>query len=157
MDMPALQQLPSTYFLDLRLMDDHGKMIENNFYWLSTKPDIPDFENTTWYWTPNKQHADFSALNSMPRTEIKYNYSINEGSDEVSFEVEVDNSTDKIAFFIEFMLVDEKTGEPVLPVFWSDNYISLLPGEQRVLTGTADTSRLKDTKELKIVMQGLNF
>lgn len=157
LNIPELEGLTSTYFLDLRLADQQGGVIENNFYWLSTVPDIPDFEKTTWYWTPNKQHADFSALNSMPKTEVTYSYSINHDANEVSFEVEAHNPTDKIAFFIDFMLVDEKTGEPVLPVFWSDNYISLLPGEQRTLTGTADTHHLENTKGLKIVMQGFNL
>lgn len=157
LDMPELKGLSSTYFLDLRLVDDKGSLIENNFYWLSTVPDIPDFEKTTWYWTPSKQHADFSALDSMPKTEVTYTPSILHTPDEVSFEVKVHNPTDKIAFFIEFMLVEEKTGEPVLPVFWSDNYISLLPGEERTLTGTADGRGLSDTKGLKIVMQGFNL
>lgn len=157
LDMPELKGLSSTYFLDLRLMDDKEKLIENNFYWLSTVADIPDFENTTWYWTPNKQHADFSALDSMPKTTIEYNNSISDGEGKVSFEVVAHNPTDKIAFFIDFMLVDEKTGEPVLPVFWSDNYISLLPGEKRTLTGTADGRGLSDTKGLKIMMQGFNL
>ncbi|MDI9604793.1 MAG: glycoside hydrolase family 2 TIM barrel-domain containing protein, partial [Bacteroidota bacterium] len=157
LNIPELEGLTSTYFLDLRLADQQGGVIENNFYWLSTVPDIPDFEKTTWYWTPNKQHADFSALNSMPKTEVTYSYSINHDANEVSFEVEAHNPTDKMAFFIDFMLVDEKTGEPVLPVFWSDNYISLLPGEQRTLTGTADTHHLENTKGWKIVMQGVNL
>lgn len=157
LDIPELQDVTSTYFLDLRLTDHQGETIENNFYWLSTVPDIPDFEKTTWYWTPNKQHADFSALDSMPKTEVKYTYSVSNNTNGVGFEVKVHNPTDKIAFFIEFMLVDEKTGEPVLPVFWSDNYISLLPGEQRTLTGTADIHRSKDTKGLKVVTQGFNL
>jgi len=29
---------------------------------------------------------------------------------------------------------DADTGEEVLPVFWSDNYLALLPGESRLLT-----------------------
>lgn len=157
LDMPELQDLSSTYFLDLRLMNDSGNLIENNFYWLSTVPDIPDFENTTWYWTPNKQHADFSALGSMSKAEVTYDYSIQPATDEVSFEVKVHNPTDQIAFFLDFMLVEEETGEPLLPVFWSDNYISLLPGEERTLTGTADRKRASDTKGLKIVMQGFNL
>ena len=34
--------------------------------------------------------------------------------------------------------VDDQDGEAVLPVFWSDNYISLLPGEKKVLTAEVD-------------------
>ena len=31
-------------------------------------------------------------------------------------------------------LEDADTGQEVLPVFWSDNYLQLLPGESRTLT-----------------------
>ena len=157
MELPDIPGLSMTYFLDLRLVDKKENLIQNNFYWLSTVADIPDFENSTWYWTPSKQHADFSALDSMSKTTVEYNYSIDEIDGMLSFEVTVLNPTDKIAFFVDFMLVEDKTNEPILPVFWSDNYISLLPGEQRVLTGTAENSELKDRKELKITMQGFNL
>lgn len=154
MDMPALQGLTSTYFVDLRLKDSSGELIENNFYWLSTKPDVPDFEKSTWYWTPNKQHADFTALNTMPKAEVEFEYSISNDSEGIEFEAIVHNPTDKIAFFMEFILSDKVSGEPVLPVFWNDNYISLLPGETRILKGTAKDNR---AEQMEILMQGYNL
>lgn len=157
MDLPLPEGITTTYFLDLRLMDADDRLIENNFYWLSTKQDIPDFEQTTWYWTPNKQHADLSGLNEMPPAEVTFNYTIDEADDEVHFAVEAHNPTDKIAFFLEFMLLDATTNEPLLPVFWSDNYISLLPGERRTLTGTADRNQLVPVEGLKMEMQGFNI
>jgi len=41
---------------------------------------------------------------------------------------------DRIAFFIELPLTDEQTGESIVPVFWQDNYVPLLPNETRTLT-----------------------
>jgi exo-1,4-beta-D-glucosaminidase len=35
-----------------------------------------------------------------------------------------------------------KHGENVAPVFWNDNYVSLLPGEKRELTANYDVSAL---------------
>ncbi len=43
----------------------------------------------------------------------------------------LDNVSDKIAFFIELRVSGKKSGETILPIFWEDNYISLLPGESR--------------------------
>lgn len=157
LDLPEIEKLTPVYFLDLRLLDGDGKEVENNFYWLSTQPDIPDFEKTTWYWTPNKQHADFTALNSMEKTEVTYTYSISADKNDLNFEVTVDNPTDKIAFFLEFMLVEKDTNEPVLPVHWSDNYISLLPGEKRTLTGTAQGNPLPSSRKMDIILQGCNL
>ena len=28
----------------------------------------------------------------------------------------------------------DRAGEPLLPVFWSDNYLTLMPGEEREIT-----------------------
>jgi exo-1,4-beta-D-glucosaminidase len=151
--IPELDNLSTSYFLDLRLMDSHGELIENNFYWLSTVADVPDFEKTTWYWTPNKQHADFTALNNMPKAKVDFSFSIQE---DLSYAVELHNPADKIAFFIELTLADKATKEPVVPVFWDDNYISLLPGERRTIRGHSDAPKV-DVNSLEIVVQGSNL
>jgi exo-1,4-beta-D-glucosaminidase len=39
-----------------------------------------------------------------------------------------------MAFQVHLRVEDADTGEEVLPVFWSDNYLALLPGESRTLT-----------------------
>jgi len=38
-----------------------------------------------------------------------------------------------VAFFNRISLLDPATGKRVLPVFYSDNYISVLPGESRTI------------------------
>ena len=43
----------------------------------------------------------------------------------------VTNPSDAIAFFLFLDVVDANKNEPILPVYWDDNYISLLPGEDR--------------------------
>ncbi len=43
----------------------------------------------------------------------------------------LDNVSDHIVFFIELRVSGKKSGETILPIFWEDNYISLLPGETR--------------------------
>ncbi len=154
-EMPAIEGLTSTYFLDLRLRGNNGEEIANNFYWLSTKDDVPDFEKTTWYWTPNKEHADLTGINSMPETGIEFSYSVSEMDGKIHFSADLNNPSDMIAFFIEVQLVDRKSNEPVLPVFWNDNYVSLLPGEARTLEGYIDAGKLK-AGDLTITMQGQN-
>jgi exo-1,4-beta-D-glucosaminidase len=41
------------------------------------------------------------------------------------------NPSETIAFFIFLDVTDPATGKPVLPIYWNDNYVSLLPGEER--------------------------
>ena len=73
LDLPEFDRISTTYFLDLRLA---GQRV--NFYWLSTKPDVLDYEARVepWaYYTPSKEFADFTALNSLPAAKVEIEYS----------------------------------------------------------------------------------
>ena len=48
--------------------------------------------------------------------------------------VRMHNSSRALAFQIHVGVRDGKSEDEVLPVFWDDNYVSLLPGESRELT-----------------------
>jgi len=137
--LPRLETISTTYFLSLRLLDAGGAQIADNFYWLSTKPDVPDYEAkvTPWeYYTPSKGYADLTMLNSLPPAEVDVTHRLETVGDEGRITVELANRGDKIAFFIELLLTDATTGEPIVPIFWQDNYATLLPNTTRTLTAT---------------------
>ena len=62
--------------------------------------------------------------------------------------LKVDNPTDKLAFFIHILLTKSSNGEEVLPIFWNDNYFSLLPGEKKELKATFAEKDLNGTTRL---------
>jgi exo-1,4-beta-D-glucosaminidase len=131
-EIPKLDDLTTTYFLDLRLHDERDIEICNNFYWLSKKPDVLDYEADVqpWpYYTPSKEFADFTALNSLPAAIVE----VDHYREDKTITAKLTNLTDRIAFFIELKLSKKKTGETILPVFWKDNDISLLPRETRTI------------------------
>ncbi len=134
-DMPEMAGLSTTYFMDLRLKDGDGKLISINFYWLSTKQDVLDFKNSEWFITPNKSYADLTGINDLREIEIDVDHAFNIRGDTVRVKANLENKTDQLAFFIELSLSGKESGMPVLPVFWEDNYISLLPGERREISG----------------------
>jgi exo-1,4-beta-D-glucosaminidase len=45
-------------------------------------------------------------------------------------------------------LLSVSTREPVLPIFWQDNYFSLLPGEKRSIEMHLDASLVTEEKLL---------
>jgi exo-1,4-beta-D-glucosaminidase len=49
----------------------------------------------------------------------------------------------------ELKLIDNTTGLEILPSFWSDNYLTLLPGEKKEVTLEADTNNLPAEINLK--------
>jgi exo-1,4-beta-D-glucosaminidase len=134
-EMPELKGLTSTYFLDLRLKNNKGEPIAINFYWLSTREDILNYENSEWYLTGNSSYADLTGINSLKEIEIDVKYDFIAQGDTMFVKVQLENPTDQLAFFIEMTLSGKKSSRSVLPVFWEDNYISLLPGEKREVAG----------------------
>jgi hypothetical protein len=44
------------------------------------------------------------------------------------------NEGSPVAFFNRIALINSETGQRILPVFFSDNYISFLPGESKTVT-----------------------
>lgn len=48
--------------------------------------------------------------------------------------VQLKNRGSSPAIEIKLTLVDSRTGERILPAYYSDNYVSLLPGESREIS-----------------------
>jgi exo-1,4-beta-D-glucosaminidase len=135
--IPEPADISSTYFLSLQLLAADGSQLSRNFYWLSTKPDVLDYAKTEWYYTPQTDFADFSALQSLPKTSVHAalhpaTATGSTGSQtDAAFRVTLENTGKSVAFLTRLRLVKGKDREEVLPVFWDDNYLSLLPGEKR--------------------------
>ncbi|MGA9121321.1 MAG: sugar-binding domain-containing protein [Bacteroidota bacterium] len=135
--IPAIGGLSKTYFVDLRVNDDHAMPVSTNFYALSTQPDelvAVDTSAESWYLTPIKQYANLTALNTLPKVTILERHTTSASGGEGTMTIFLENRDRGLAFQVELMLLKGKDGDPVVPVFLDDNYISLLPGEQRVVT-----------------------
>ena len=98
-------------FLYLQLLDRNKKQLSDNFYWY-----------------PNAE-GKYTGLNKMKEADLKIS-----AKNIASGKIEVTLTNPKggpVAFFNRIALVDAKTGERILPVFFDDNYISVAPGESR--------------------------
>jgi exo-1,4-beta-D-glucosaminidase len=135
--IPALEGLSATWFLDLRLLDDAGKVLSSNFYWLSNKDDMLQWEKSTGSSTPESQFADMTQLNSLPRIALKLSgVTSATGGQGRSIGVTVENPTPQLAFMVRMRVTKRRNGAEIRPVLWSDNYFSLLPREKRTLQAT---------------------
>jgi exo-1,4-beta-D-glucosaminidase len=131
MTLPQPAGLTTTYFLRLGLTDSAGKTISTNFYWLSTREDVLDWENTKWYHTPVKRHADLTALAELPSTSLEVSKHFEDSETEGALAVSVENKGQALAFQVRLKLVEPASGEEILPAYWEDNYFALFPGEKR--------------------------
>ena len=115
-------QFPATvsavHFLKLELNDSTGKLISRNFYWRSL-PDHPD---------------DFTAMEKMPTVTLEAKGEIKDADGKRMVTVTLRNASANLAVMAHLQLRRKTSGERVLPVYYSDNYVSLVPNETRTIT-----------------------
>jgi hypothetical protein len=127
------------HFIKLELLDATGKLLSSNFYWRSL-PAHPD---------------DFNDLNKLPMVTLEAKATSSDEADKRTVTVTLHNPSKNIALMAHLQLRRQKSGERVLPVFYSDNYISLLPDETRTVAIEAAASNFNGEDAL-VVFDGWN-
>jgi exo-1,4-beta-D-glucosaminidase len=154
--LPAVADLSKTYFLRLQLHGASGKLLSDNFYWLSTKPDVLDWKHKKdTVYTPQSEFGDLTGLNHLPPAKLAVSKEIHEGGQESQMTVTFENQSDSVAFMVHGRLTSGPNGEDVTPIFWSDNYFSMLPGEKRTVSAKYDAANLAG-KEPVLEVDGYN-
>ncbi len=118
--------LSPVHFVKLELRDGQGHLISDNFYWRSAP----------------EQEDEFKTLDTLPTVTLTATATRHDIGGKCFLSVTLHNSTKSIALMAHLQLRKARSGARVLPVFYSDNYVSLLPGEGRTLTIEAQTSDL---------------
>jgi len=134
--LPALDGLSGTYFIELELAATDGKSVSRNVYWLSTQTDELDWAHSTWYLTPVTRYADLTPLQSLPTatSEIKATMRHEGAENIISITLTVPPSSKAVALFQHVSIKRSAGGEQMLPILWSDNDVTLWPGESLTLT-----------------------
>lgn len=145
-ELPDDKNYSKVYFVKMNLTDEKGKLIADNFYWLSAKKDVFDFKKSDWIHTPLMEHADFTDLEKLPQVKIDAQHTIKKENDQYEVTVKLHNPSDSVAFLIELSILGDSSGKSIVPVLWDDNYISLVPKESRTLKVTFPASALNGEK-----------
>ena len=118
------------FFLFLNLTDVNGQEVTTNEYFIVTGNDTYDWAKTTWVNTPITKYASYAMLDGMCTRTCELSV---KSSEKGLYEVTASNPSDKVAFMIRLTAKDQN-GELICPVYWSDNYFSLAPGDSRTVT-----------------------
>lgn len=111
--------MSNVYFIRLELRDKLNNLISSNFYWLSTKSD---------------ENADFNDLNKLLDVNLNVSHSpLKKEGNKYSLSVDFENLSSSLAFAINPKIKKSNSKDLVLPVFWEDNYFSLLPKEKKIV------------------------
>jgi len=155
-DLTNPDGLTPTYFLKLELHDAAGKLVSENFYWLSTKPDVLDWaKRSDTVYTPQKEFGDLTGLNNLPKVKVAITKTMHLSGGNSTFAVVVENKGEGVAFMVHPRLTRGKGGDDVTPVLWSDNYFSLMPGEKKAVTARFDSVSLRGAAP-ELVVEGWN-
>lgn len=132
-----MDKIQDVVLLRLLLQDSAaGQVLSRNVYWLSTHDDVMDLDASNWYYTPVNKYADYRALSRMSPTSIRGQIDALPAGvlGQTRVKVVLENQTKIPAVFLRLVVVDKETLEEVVPVYWSDNYITLMPQETIELT-----------------------
>jgi exo-1,4-beta-D-glucosaminidase len=134
-----------------------GKLVSGNFYWLSTKPDVLDWtKKKDTVYTPQAEFSDLKGLNGLPQVKLEVAAASQTVAANGSTRVTLRNPSENLAFMVHLKITRGKGGEEVVPIFWEDNYLSLLPGERREVTAKYNLSALEG-KEPALTVEGWNI
>lgn len=128
--VPGISNITDVAFLRLILSDPADGVLSRNVYWLSSSLDKLDWDHSTWFYTPVSKWADLKSLKNLETASVSL--SVGAAASGTSI-VTLKNEANVPAFFIRLNLVDEE-GNDIVPVTWSDNYVTLWPQETMELT-----------------------
>jgi hypothetical protein len=100
-------------FLVLRLLDLNKQPVSDNLYWLADST------------------GNYSGIQNIKSTDL---YIKADKIKDGEIKLMLSNPADKpVAFFNRVSLIDPKTQQRILPTFYNDNYVSVLPGESKTV------------------------
>jgi len=101
------------HFIALELRDAAGNLLSDNFYWRNGEKEL-----------------DYTAINALPQGNVGVTV---EPADGGKATIRLKNNGTTVAFANRLRLLDAETGERLLPVLMSDNYVTLLPGAEKAI------------------------
>jgi exo-1,4-beta-D-glucosaminidase len=140
--VPLPTGLNGLHFVELELLRG-SEIVSTNTYWIPGRKDVMDLTATSWLNSPTTRYADLTKLAKLPPATVNAVATTTRVGPRTHTVVSLENNGKNLAFFVRLTL-RRSGGPPVVPVFWSDNYVTLRPGAKRSLTavseGTADES-----------------
>jgi hypothetical protein len=110
-EAPAPGGVEGVYFIKLSVIEA-GEAVSTHIYWPSTRAN------------------DFTSLADLPRNLPKASLSLSKSAGSFSGLLTLEAGSN-ISFFNRIKVFDKSTGRRILPVHYSDNYITLMPADRR--------------------------
>jgi hypothetical protein len=129
--------LSPVHFIKLKLMRG-DKIASENFYWRGI------------------EEGNYQALRTLPKIELESATRVERQGSRWVLRTELNNTTKQPALFVRLKAVRAKSGDRILPAYFSDNFVSLMPGERRTIVTQVDDSDTRGERP-GIVVDGFNI
>ncbi len=116
----------------LEMLDAARKRVSDNFYWISGET------------------TDYRKLNHLTAAQLTVSGSAKRERDLVIVHVRLENKGNSAAIQTKLTLLGADGSTRVLPAYYGDNYVSLLPGESKDIDIEAAASNVKTSLTLAI-------
>ena len=136
-DLEFPETLSDAHFIKLTLTGN-GKVLSDNFYWRGL------------------EEGNLQSLKDLPKVHLSIRTQRQKTRDGWKLTTTLTNPSDTPCLMLRLKVTGNKSGERILPVFYSDNYISLMPGESKTITMSL---KRQDTRGERPVVEltGFNY
>ena len=126
------EDISDAYFVKLELADSLGRCLSNNFYW------------------QGREEGNVKALRTLGKADVTLKA---HKESACHYTVTLENKGRVPALMIRLKVLDSATDDLVLPVWYSDNYFFLLPGESKTIDVNFESCKGKPVFR----MEGMNI
>ncbi len=127
--LAVFKKVEGECFAYLELLDAEGNVVADNFYCIPAEGNEYDWKKADWCFTPIKKFCDMTFVSSLPASALSA--VVEKTAD--GLKVTLTNTSEVLAYQNILKVKDSKDG--LLPsVLWSDNFLTLCPGQTKVVT-----------------------
>jgi len=129
--------LSDVYFIKLTL-SQNDRILSENFYWRGL------------------EEGNLQALKNLPKVSLSTKTKSQKEGDQWKLTTTLVNESEVPCLMVRLKVIGNKSGERILPVFFSDNYVSLMPGEAKTITMTLKNQDTRGERPC-VVLSGFNY
>jgi hypothetical protein len=107
-------------------------VVSDNFYWLGA------------------ESSSYRRLNRLPASSLSVTVKCTRAGDDIHARVELRNTGTTVSLVNKLTLLNAADGSRILPAYYNDNYVSLLPGERREIEIEYPAKSAKGAAQLAI-------
>jgi hypothetical protein len=134
MEYPA--GLTPAHFIRLKLTRN-GRTLSENFYWRGT------------------DEGSLKALRTLPKVALEAATTSRGEGERWLLTTTLRNTSSAPALMVRLKVVRNKSGDRILPAFFDDNYVALMPGERRTIHTEVETPDTRG-EDPRVVIDGFN-